>query len=90
MDSGDASRASSGGATVSDQFPVKHLAEEPGAENRKLTLREAQEDPMKSTKETRAQLALVSALGRNRGELDAATLERLLRLVGALKPAAPR
>ena len=45
----------------------------------------AQEDP-KSPQETRAQLALVSALARNRGELDAATLERLLRLVGALKP----
>jgi hypothetical protein len=34
----------------------------------------------------RAQLALLGALARNRGELDAATLERLLRLVGALKP----
>jgi len=30
---------------------------------------------------TRAQLALLAALARNRGELDAATLERLLRLV---------
>jgi hypothetical protein len=37
---------------------------------------------------TRAQLALLAALARNRGELDAATLERLLRLVGALRPAA--
>ena len=37
--------------------------------------------------ETRSQLALVAALAKNRGELDAATLERLLRLVGALKPA---
>ncbi|HEU4450492.1 MAG TPA: hypothetical protein VFR63_11010 [Gaiellaceae bacterium] len=36
---------------------------------------------------TRAQLALIAALARNRGELDAATLERLLRLVGALEPA---
>jgi hypothetical protein len=45
-------------------------------------------DAMQAHKdETRAQLALVSALSRNRGELDAATLERLLRLVGALKPA---
>jgi arginine repressor len=35
---------------------------------------------------TRSQLALVAALAKNRGELDAATLERLLRLVGALKP----
>jgi hypothetical protein len=41
---------------------------------------------MKSPQETRAQLALVSALGRNRGELDAATLERLLRLVGVVEP----
>jgi hypothetical protein len=41
---------------------------------------------MKSELETRAQLALVSALGRNRGELDAKQLERLLRLVGALPP----
>jgi hypothetical protein len=37
---------------------------------------------------TRVQLALLAALARNRGELDAATLERLLRLVGALRPAA--
>jgi hypothetical protein len=37
--------------------------------------------------QTRSQLALVAALAKNRGELDAATLERLLRLVGALKPA---
>jgi arginine repressor len=36
--------------------------------------------------QTRSQLALVAALAKNRGELDAATLERLLRLVGALKP----
>ena len=37
---------------------------------------------MKSEQEaTRAQLALIAALARNRGELDAATLERLLRLV---------
>jgi hypothetical protein len=38
---------------------------------------------MKSEQETtRAQqLALLAALARNRGELDAATLERLLRLV---------
>lgn len=35
----------------------------------------------------RAQLALIAALARNRGELDATTLERLLRLVGALEPA---
>ena len=37
--------------------------------------------------QTRSQLALVAALAKNRGELDAATLERLLRLVGVLKPA---
>jgi hypothetical protein len=37
--------------------------------------------------QTRSQLALVAALAKNRGELDAATLERLPRLVGALKPA---
>lgn len=36
---------------------------------------------------TRSQLALLAALARNRGELDAATLERLLRLVGQVKPA---
>jgi hypothetical protein len=36
---------------------------------------------------TRAQLALLAALARNRGELDASTLERLLRLVGNVKPA---
>jgi arginine repressor len=43
---------------------------------------------MKSEEDqTRSQLALVAALAKNRGELDAATLERLLRLVGALKPA---
>lgn len=36
---------------------------------------------------TRSQLALLAALARNRGELDATTLERLLRLVGAVKPA---
>jgi len=43
---------------------------------------------MKSEQETtRAQLALLAALARNRGELDAATLERLLRLVTP-KPAA--
>jgi hypothetical protein len=43
---------------------------------------------MKSEQDTtRAQqLALLAALARNRGELDAATLERLLRLV-APKPA---
>lgn len=41
---------------------------------------------MKSQLETRAQLALVSALARNRGELDAEQLERLLRLVGVLPP----
>jgi hypothetical protein len=35
---------------------------------------------------TRSQLALLAALARNRGELDASTLERLLRLVGAVKP----
>ena len=40
--------------------------------------------------QTRSQLALVAALGKNRGELDAATLERLRRLVGALKPASSR
>jgi hypothetical protein len=37
---------------------------------------------------TRAQLALLAALARNRGELDAATLERLLRLVSGVRPAA--
>jgi hypothetical protein len=37
--------------------------------------------------QTRRQLALVAALAKNRGELDAVTLERLLRLVGAMKPA---
>ena len=38
---------------------------------------------MKSEQETTQtqQLALLAALARNRGELDAATLERLLRLV---------
>jgi hypothetical protein len=42
---------------------------------------------MKSSEDTtRAQHALLAALARNRGELDAATLERLLRLVGALAP----
>jgi arginine repressor len=41
---------------------------------------------MKNEQEsTRSQLALVAALARNRGELDATTLERLLKLVGALK-----
>jgi hypothetical protein len=35
---------------------------------------------------TRAQLALLAALARNRGELDAATLE-LLRLVEDTRPA---
>jgi hypothetical protein len=35
---------------------------------------------------TRAQLALLAALARNRGELDATTLERLLKLVGATRP----
>ena len=43
---------------------------------------------MKSSEDTnRTQHALLSALARNRGELDAATLERLLRLGGALQPA---
>jgi hypothetical protein len=36
---------------------------------------------------TRSQLALLAALARNRGELDAATLERLLRLVETPRPA---
>jgi hypothetical protein len=36
---------------------------------------------------TRSQLALLAALARNRGELDASTLERLLRLVSNVKPA---
>jgi hypothetical protein len=36
---------------------------------------------------TRAQLALLAALARNRGELDARTLERLLRLVETPRPA---
>ena len=36
---------------------------------------------------TRSQLALLTALARNRGELDAATLERLLKLVALPKPA---
>ena len=36
---------------------------------------------------TRSQLALLAALARNRGELDATTLERLLRLVEAPRPA---
>jgi hypothetical protein len=35
---------------------------------------------------TRAQLALLAALAQNRGELDAATLERLLRLVEDTRP----
>jgi hypothetical protein len=44
---------------------------------------------MKSQQDTtRKQLALLTALARNRGELDAATLERLLRLVGTVKRAA--
>ncbi|HSK15007.1 MAG TPA: hypothetical protein VK915_02460 [Gaiellaceae bacterium] len=34
---------------------------------------------------TPAQQALLAALSRNRGELDAATLERLLRLAGGAK-----
>lgn len=43
---------------------------------------------MKTQQEpTRAQLALLAALARNRGELDATTLERLLRLVDGAKPA---
>jgi hypothetical protein len=43
---------------------------------------------MKSQQETtRAQLALLAALARNRGELDATTLERLLRLVETPRPA---
>ena len=42
--------------------------------------------PMKNEQEpTRSQLALLAALARNRGELDASTLERLLKLV-APKP----
>lgn len=41
---------------------------------------------MKNEQETtRSQLALLAALARNRGELDATTLERLLKLV-APKP----
>ena len=35
---------------------------------------------------TRSQLALLAALARNRGELDATTLERLLKLVSATRP----
>jgi hypothetical protein len=35
---------------------------------------------------TRSQLALLAALARNRGELDASTLERLLKLVSPPKP----
>jgi hypothetical protein len=43
---------------------------------------------MKSKLEAeRSRLALLAALARNRGELDARTLERLLRLVEAPKPA---
>jgi hypothetical protein len=42
---------------------------------------------MKNEQETtQSQLALLAALARNRGELDASTLERLLKLVGAIKP----
>jgi hypothetical protein len=42
---------------------------------------------MKNEQETtRSQLALLAALARNRGELDATTLERLLKLVGATGP----
>jgi hypothetical protein len=42
---------------------------------------------MKNEQETtQSQLALLAALARNRGELDATTLERLLKLVGAMKP----
>jgi hypothetical protein len=36
----------------------------------------------------RVQRALLAALARNRGELDPAKLERLLRLLGAARPAA--
>ncbi len=35
---------------------------------------------------TKSQLALLAALARNRGELDATTLERLLKLVGPTGP----
>jgi hypothetical protein len=43
---------------------------------------------MKSQQEIeRARLALLAALAHNRGELDARTLERLLRLVEAPRPA---
>jgi hypothetical protein len=42
---------------------------------------------MKNEQETtRSQLALLAALARNRGELDATTLERLLKLVGSTRP----
>jgi hypothetical protein len=42
---------------------------------------------MKNEQETtQSQLALLAALARNRGELDATTLERLLKLVGPTKP----
>jgi hypothetical protein len=42
---------------------------------------------MKNEQETtQSQLALLAALARNRGELDASTLERLLKLVGAIEP----
>ncbi|HXV57507.1 MAG TPA: hypothetical protein VD704_06530 [Gaiellaceae bacterium] len=34
-----------------------------------------------------SRLALLAALARNRGELDAATLQRLLRLVDPARPA---
>lgn len=48
----------------------------------------SEEYAMTGKKDTaRAQHALLAALARNRGELDAATLERLLRLVAALEPA---
>jgi hypothetical protein len=36
----------------------------------------------------RVQRALLAALGRNRGELDPAKLERVLQLLAAVKPAA--
>jgi arginine repressor len=42
---------------------------------------------MKNEQETtQSELALLAALARNRGELDASTLERLLKQVGAIKP----
>jgi hypothetical protein len=43
---------------------------------------------MQNEQETQqqSQLALLAALARNRGELDASTLERLLKLVAPTKP----